>query len=63
MQSGGELVELLLPDLETLAASLKLGPLGCEASLKFGPLSRKASHLLGKSLLPLRQGFLPARYC
>jgi hypothetical protein len=41
-------------DLETLATSLKLGPLGCEASLKFGPLSREAGHLLGKSLLPLR---------
>jgi len=53
----------MLPDLETLAVSLKLGPLGRQASLKIGPLSREAGHLLGKSLLPLRQGFFPARHC
>ena len=40
LQSCREIVELLPPDLETLVASLKLGPLGREASLKFGPLSR-----------------------
>ena len=55
-QGPREHVQLLLADLETLAASLKLGPLGREASLMFGPLSREAGHLLGKSLLPLRQG-------
>ena len=62
-QGPRELVQLLLTDLESLAASLKLGPLGRKASLKFGPLSREAGHLLGKSLLPLSQGCFPARYC
>src|SRR6185312_7110794 len=63
LQSCREIVELLPLDLETLVASLKLGPLGREASLKFGPLSREADNLQGKSLLPLRKGFFPARYC
>ena len=59
LQSCREIVELLPLDLETLVASLKLGPLGREASLKFGSLSREADNLQGKSLLPLRQGFFP----
>ena len=48
MQGLGEFVELLLADLESLAARLELGSLG-----------RKAGLLLGNSLLPLLQGFLP----
>ena len=45
LQSRREIVEILLPDLETLAASLKLGLLGHEAGLEFGPLSREADNL------------------
>ena len=52
LQGLRELVELLLADLETLDVSLKLGP-----------LSREAGHLLGKSLLPQRQGLFPAHHC
>ena len=44
-QGTRELVQLRLVDLETLAAGLKLGPLGNELSLEIGPLSRKADHL------------------
>ena len=50
MQGLGEFVELLLADLESLAARLELGSLG-----------RKAGLLLGNSLLPQHQGFLPSR--
>ena len=50
MQRLGEFIELLPADLESLAASLELGSLG-----------RKADLLLGNSLLPLLQGFLPSR--
>ena len=62
-QSRKEVVELLPPDLETLAASLQLGLLGREASLEVGPLSREANNLQGEILLPLRQGFLSVRHC
>src|SRR6185312_16248139 len=62
-QGPRELVQLLLADLETLAAGLKLGLLGSEPRLEIGPLSREADHLQGKSLLPLRQVFLPVRHC
>ena len=50
MQRLGEFIELLPADLESLAASLELGSLG-----------RKANLLLGNSLLPQCQGFLPSR--
>jgi len=51
VQRLGELVELQLADLESLAARLELGSLGREAGL-----------LLGNSLLPQRQGFFPSRH-
>ena len=51
MQGLGEFVELLLADLESLAARLEVGSLGCKASL-----------LLGNSLLPQRQGFFPSHH-
>jgi hypothetical protein len=63
LQSHKEDIELLPPDLETLATSLQLGLLSREASLEVGPLSREANNLQGKSLLPLGQELLPARYC
>ena len=50
MQGLGEFVELLLADLESLAARLELGSLGHKAGL-----------LLGNSLLPQLQGFLLSR--
>ena len=50
MQGLGEFVELQLADLESLAARLELGSLGRETGL-----------LLGNSLLPQCQGFLPSR--
>ena len=50
VQRLGELVELQLADLESLAARLELGSLG-----------RKAGLLLGNSLLTQHQGFLPSR--
>jgi len=50
MQRLGEFIELLPADLDSLATSLELGSLG-----------RKADLLLGNSLLPLLQGFLPSR--
>ena len=50
MQGFREFGELLLADLESLAARLELGSLG-----------RKAGLLLGISLLPQLQGFLPSR--
>ena len=51
VQRLGELVELQLADLESLAARLELLS-----------LSREAGLLLGKSLLPQRQGLFPARH-
>src|SRR6185503_10621792 len=51
MQGLGEFLELLLADLESLAARLELESLG-----------RKAGLLLGNSRLPLLQGFLPPRH-
>lgn len=51
MQGLGEFVKLQLADLESLAARLELGSLGRQAGL-----------LLGYSLLPQCQGFLPSRH-
>jgi len=51
VQRLGELIELQLADLESLAARLELRSLGREAGL-----------LLGHGRLPLLQGLLPSRH-